>query len=433
MRHVVDRWRANDKADQAAARRDRAVVRARREPGRLPVHVRRRAAVAQEPARQRRRRPDHDRRRRRPQPQLSRTTSATTRRARRRSSRSQTYRGPSAGLRGRDAGDEGPARPGRLRLPGQLALGRRVAALRRGLAGRARRPPTTRSTSRCRATSTSRRSPASIRASAPTSSTSPTARRRTTRTRRRARWRGRRSSARAADGLRLRVPGRRGARAGGVRAQRCRSRSSVAKSADDPDDPESSLGIETKPFYLRATTRTRTGIPGANFDFAYSYGDPQPVAVLAKRSLGKVTLKYRINGGPERARRRRSGRAASATTPADVYYREMRGVVTRHRRRATPSRSGSRAAGDAQRVVHVPGGVRDPATACSSWPPRTTPAPRRCRRPGRTTCSTTSTRWRRTASAPTSTTSTRAAGPRRTTSACSATTTASSGTRATTS
>ena len=42
--------------DPAAARRHRAVVRPRRQPGRLPVHVRRRAAVAQEPARQRRRR-----------------------------------------------------------------------------------------------------------------------------------------------------------------------------------------------------------------------------------------------------------------------------------------------------------------------------------------------------------------------------------------
>ena len=43
-----------------------------RQPGRLPVHVRPRAAVAQEPARQQRRRADHRRRRRRPEPQLRR-------------------------------------------------------------------------------------------------------------------------------------------------------------------------------------------------------------------------------------------------------------------------------------------------------------------------------------------------------------------------
>ena len=45
--------------DQAAAQGHRAVVRRRREPGRLPVHVRPRTAVAEEPARQQRRRPDH--------------------------------------------------------------------------------------------------------------------------------------------------------------------------------------------------------------------------------------------------------------------------------------------------------------------------------------------------------------------------------------
>ena len=34
-----------------------------------------------------------------------------------------------------------------------------------------------------------------------------------------------------------------------------------------------------------------------DFTFDMSYGDPQEVRVLAKRSLGAVTLKYRINGG----------------------------------------------------------------------------------------------------------------------------------------
>ena len=73
-------------------------------------------------------------------------------------------------------------------------------------------------------------------------------------------------------------------------------------------------------------TLTRKAIPGANFTFDYSYGDPQPVAVLALRSLGKVTLKYRINDGRVRtadlgvARRRE-------VRPAGVYYRQMRGVV----------------------------------------------------------------------------------------------------------
>ena len=56
--------------DQEPAQGHRAVVHPRREPRRLRVHVRRRAAVAQEPARQQRRRADRGRRRRRPEPQL---------------------------------------------------------------------------------------------------------------------------------------------------------------------------------------------------------------------------------------------------------------------------------------------------------------------------------------------------------------------------
>ena len=60
----------------------------------------------------------------------------------------------------------------------------------------------------------------------------------------------------------------------------------------------SALGIETKPFYIeeRRPVQGRAS-RASNFEFAYSYGDPQPVQVLAKRSLGAVTLKYRINGG----------------------------------------------------------------------------------------------------------------------------------------
>jgi Zinc carboxypeptidase/Immune inhibitor A peptidase M6 len=103
----------------------------------------------------------------------------------------------------------------------------------------------------------------------------------------------------------------------------------VAKSASDPDDPVSHLGLETKPFYLKSDDTYKTGLPLANFTFDVSYGDPQEVRVLAKRSLGAVTLKYSINGGP----------AQSAPTEewnggdryggqTDVYYRVMSGHVT---------------------------------------------------------------------------------------------------------
>ena len=103
---------------------------------------------------------------------------------------------------------------------------------------------------------------------------------------------------------------------------------SVAKSADDPDDPDSVLGIETKPFYTESDDPYKDGIPGADFEFAYSYGDPQPVQVLAKRSLGAVMLKYRVNGGAVRSAPTSEWAGGERYTPADVYYRELRGVVT---------------------------------------------------------------------------------------------------------
>jgi hypothetical protein len=102
---------------------------------------------------------------------------------------------------------------------------------------------------------------------------------------------------------------------------------SVAKSAEDPDDPESSLGIETKPFYIKSDDPYKEGIPGANFTFEYSYGDPQEVRVLAKRSLGKVTLKYRINDGRTRSASTSEWRGGERYDPAAVYYRVMRGFV----------------------------------------------------------------------------------------------------------
>ncbi|WP_116952179.1 M14 family metallopeptidase [Jiangella endophytica] len=103
----------------------------------------------------------------------------------------------------------------------------------------------------------------------------------------------------------------------------------VAKSAADPDDPVSHLGLTTKPFYLQSEDTYKAGLPQADFTFEYSYGDPQEVRVLAKRELGEVTLKYRVDGGP----------VVSAPTEewkggdrygggTNVYYRVMSGVVT---------------------------------------------------------------------------------------------------------
>ena len=49
--------------------------------------------------------------------------------------------------------------------------------------------------------------------------------------------------------------------------------------------------------------------------------------VLAKRSLGKVTLKYRINGGRTHSASTKEWRGGEKYKPAAVHYRELRGTV----------------------------------------------------------------------------------------------------------
>ena len=103
---------------------------------------------------------------------------------------------------------------------------------------------------------------------------------------------------------------------------------SVAESAPDPANPKSVLGIKTKPFYLKSDDPYKDGLPGANFAFKYSYGDPQPVQVLARKSLGAVTVKYQINGGPVKSAPTSEWTGGDRFHPPHVYYHEMRGVVT---------------------------------------------------------------------------------------------------------
>ena len=73
----------------------------------------------------------------------------------------------------------------------------------------------------------------------------------------------------------------------------------LARSADDPDNPISHLGNEAPNFEVDT--------------FDVSFGDPQVVQVNARRDLGRITLKYRVNGGPVQSASRASGTAASAT------------------------------------------------------------------------------------------------------------------------
>jgi hypothetical protein len=101
----------------------------------------------------------------------------------------------------------------------------------------------------------------------------------------------------------------------------------VAKSAQDPDDPVSHLGLETKPLYVKSDDTYKTGVPGANFTFAVSYGDPQEVRVLAKRSLRNVDVKYQINGGSVQSANTSKWNGGERYSGADVYYRVLSGSV----------------------------------------------------------------------------------------------------------
>ena len=84
--------------------------------------------------------------------------------------------------------------------------------------------------------------------------------------------------------------------------------------SEDPSRPESHLGNEVPDFVVD--------------DFAVSYGDPQTVQVNARRDLGKIELKYRIDGGRTRSddtREWRGGERYGDT--GDYWYHRMRGEV----------------------------------------------------------------------------------------------------------
>ena len=206
----------------------------------------------------------------------------------------------------------------------------------------------------------------------------------------------------------------------------------LARSTLDPANP---VGATMKPFYLETTSLDpeKAGNPLSNFKFSVSYGDPQPVQVIAKRSLGAVSLKYRINGGAVRtATTSEASGGERYGSGGDVYYRLMRGTVT-------GTSVGDRVevwfedARRQERVVHLRRGGRERAARArrrrrglqrhlarlQEGPALPVVLPRRARRER--------------LSPPTSTTSTRTAAGRRARSACSATTTRSSGTPATTS
>ena len=160
-------------------------------------------------------------------------------------------------------------------------------------------------------------------------------------------------------GVGFRVPGRRGARPGRVRQHR-RLLDGPGPLGARPGRSASPVGDETEPFYLDQAEVDDENSPLSMFDFTFdvSYGDPQEVRVLAKRDLGPVTVKFRINGGDvqsapttEWTGGERYG-VGSAT-----YYHVMSGQVTG----TGPQHGGGvvRSGRRAQRLVHVHGRVGD--------------------------------------------------------------------------
>ena len=88
----------------------------------------------------------------------------------------------------------------------------------------------------------------------------------------------------------------------------------VAESALDPDDPVSVVDRDAADFVVDS--------------FDVSYGDPQPVAVTAKRSLKAKTLHYSINGGATvKAEIAEWNGGERYGDENDDYYAEYRGLV----------------------------------------------------------------------------------------------------------
>ncbi len=106
---------------------------------------------------------------------------------------------------------------------------------------------------------------------------------------------------------------------------------SLARSAPDPANPKSAAGIEVKPFYLDQADIDQENTPLSMLDFTFdvSYGDPQEVRVLAKKSLGAVTAKWQIGNGPVQSAPTTEWTGGERYGIGNAnYYHVVRGTVT---------------------------------------------------------------------------------------------------------
>jgi hypothetical protein len=104
----------------------------------------------------------------------------------------------------------------------------------------------------------------------------------------------------------------------------------LARSAVDPANPVSPVGIQVKPFYLDQDDIDPQNGQQSLFDFkfAVSDGDPQDVRVLAKRGLGAVLLRYQINGGALQTAKTSEWNGGERYGPGNgTYYHVVSGQV----------------------------------------------------------------------------------------------------------
>ncbi|TWP47590.1 zinc carboxypeptidase [Lentzea tibetensis] len=106
---------------------------------------------------------------------------------------------------------------------------------------------------------------------------------------------------------------------------------SLARSATDPANPKSAVGITVKPFYLDQADLDQENSPLSMMDFTFdvSYGDPQEVRVLAKKSLGAVQAKWQIGTGPVQSTSTKEWQGGERYGVGNSnYYHVVSGVVT---------------------------------------------------------------------------------------------------------
>ena len=105
----------------------------------------------------------------------------------------------------------------------------------------------------------------------------------------------------------------------------------LARSARHPATPDSPVGIQTQPFYLDQNELDPQNGHQSLFDFRFatSHGDPQEVRVLARRSLGAVTVRFQVNGGAARSAPTTAWTGGEDYGPGvGTHYRVVRGAVT---------------------------------------------------------------------------------------------------------